>query len=105
MLEIARVGKDHQQERSILSKIAIAYVRLNDMHKAIEYYEQALEIAREIKDHAHERAIISKIGMAYEKMGEIFKAVEYFNQALAVARGIGDQTICKVLLLSLNRPW
>lgn len=63
-----------------------AYSDLGEIHRAIEYYEQALAIAREIHDQRNESNWLGNLGLAYRNLGETQRAVEYFEQALKISR-------------------
>jgi tetratricopeptide (TPR) repeat protein len=89
-LAAARQIGDRRGEGSTLGNLGIAYYRLGDTRKAIEYYEQHLTIAKEIGHRQGEGNALGNLGLAYYSLGEPRKAIEYHEQALAIDREIGD---------------
>jgi len=75
----------------------VAYADLGDVdnvHKAIELYEQRLVIAREIGDRRGEGNALGNLGNAYAALGDVdnvHKAIEFYEQRLVIAREIGDR--------------
>jgi tetratricopeptide (TPR) repeat protein len=90
-LSSARRIKSKDAEGAHLGNLGLAYSNLDELRKAIEYYEQALAIAREIGDRRSEGADLGNLGIAYKNLGEPRKAIEFYEQALAIAREIGDR--------------
>ena len=52
-------------------------MRLGEVRRAIEYYEQALTISRDINDRRNE-GVTRQLGeLAYSDLGEVRRAIEY----------------------------
>lgn len=76
---------------SWLNELAIIKSISGELHKAVEYWEQALMVARNHGDKYSEDVVIGNLGTAYVYLGEIQKAINYFLQGLALDREIGDK--------------
>jgi tetratricopeptide (TPR) repeat protein len=83
--------KDKQTHGAILGSLELAYSKLGETRKAIEYYEKALKISREIGDRCSEGNNLGNLGLEYSKLGETRKAIEYYEKALKISREIGDR--------------
>ncbi len=70
-LQAARYLNDRKMEGYALGNIGIVYENLDDMHKAIEVYEQRLRIAHEIDDPAGERFALAGLGRARFSLSEL----------------------------------
>ncbi len=90
-LQSAQASKHRMGEGSALGNLGIAYTKLGEYAKAIEYYEQALIIFREIGDRRGEGSTLGNLGNAYVNLGENAKAIEYYEQRLIIAHEIGDR--------------
>jgi len=82
---------DKQTQSSVLGNLGIAYYRLGQVEKAIQYYEQALDIDKEIGDRRNEGNALGNLGDAYYRLGQVEKAIQYYEQALDIAKEIGDR--------------
>ena len=82
---------DRRGEGAALGNLGLAYADLGEVHKAIEYSQQALAIAQEIGDRLGEGNHLGNLGIAYRSLGEVHKAIEYYQQSLIIHREIGDQ--------------
>jgi tetratricopeptide (TPR) repeat protein len=90
-LEAARRLKDRGSESAHLGNLGIAYDRLSDYRRAIEYHEQHLAIAREIGHRLGEGQALGNLGIAYRSLGEYRRAIDYHDKHLAIAREIGNR--------------
>jgi tetratricopeptide (TPR) repeat protein len=90
-LAAARRLKRRDWEGVALGNLGIAYGKLGEYRRAIEYHEQDLRIAREIGDHQGEGNALGNLGLAYDSLGEYRRAIEYHEQRLKIAREIGDR--------------
>jgi tetratricopeptide (TPR) repeat protein len=68
--------------------LGIAYHRLGDYRKAIEYHEQSLIIKREIGDRLGEGASLGNLGIAYYSLGDTEKACSLRREALTIFEAI-----------------
>jgi tetratricopeptide (TPR) repeat protein len=85
----ARQLKERMDEGSILGNLGIAYARLGEYQRAIEFFEQALFIDREIGNRKHEGITLGNLGLTYFNLGEIRRAIPFCEQQLVIDREIG----------------
>jgi len=90
-LTAARRLKDRQGEGNHLGNLGLAYARLGEARRAIEFFEQALAMSREIGDRRGEGNALGNLGIVYKDLGEPRRAIEFYEQALAMSREIGDR--------------
>jgi tetratricopeptide (TPR) repeat protein len=90
-LSVARRLRDRRAEGVHLGHLGLAYHRLGEVRRAIEYYEQALDIARQIGDRGNEGIHLGNLGLAYAALGEVRRAIEVYEQALEIDSQIGDR--------------
>ena len=69
----------------------MAYHKLGDFNRAIEYHKQNLSIAKELGDRADEGRAYNNLGMAYHKLGDFNQAIEYHKRYLSIAKELGDR--------------
>ena len=74
----------------------MAYGELDEVLRAIGYYEQALVIDREIEDRRGEGADLANMGMAYKQLGDRNRARDLWQQTLAIFEAIEDPTAALV---------
>ena len=87
----ARAVGDKQAEGAALGNLGLAWARLGEPRKAIEYHERALAVSREIGDRRGEGNALGNLGIAWKDLGEPRKSIEYMEQVLALMREIGDR--------------
>jgi tetratricopeptide (TPR) repeat protein len=90
-LMAAQRVNNRQAEGSSLGNLGLAYYRLGEYRKAIDYHEQFLAISREIGDRLGEGVGLGNLGLAYNSLGEYRKAIDYHEQFLAISREIGNR--------------
>jgi tetratricopeptide (TPR) repeat protein len=90
-LSAARKLHERSTEGVHLGNLGLAYARLGDARKAINFYEQQLKITREIDNRRGEGNALGNLGQAYARLGDARKAIEYLEQALGIDREIGDR--------------
>jgi tetratricopeptide (TPR) repeat protein len=83
--------KDRRLQGVNLGRLAVAYHNLGEIHRAIDYYEQALTIDREIGGRESEGIALGNLGLAYSDLGELHKAIDYYEQALGIAYEVGSK--------------
>ncbi|CAH3177379.1 unnamed protein product [Porites lobata] len=69
--------------------LGIAYYRLGDFRKAIEYHERHLEISKEMGDRAGEGRACCNLGNAYYSLGDFQRAIEYHERHLKISKEVG----------------
>jgi tetratricopeptide (TPR) repeat protein len=77
--------KNKKYHGTTLGNIGTAYIRLGEIRKAIEYYENALKISKEIGDKHIEGNSLGNLGNAYSQLGEARKAITYYEQAWEIS--------------------
>ncbi|CAH3164547.1 unnamed protein product [Pocillopora meandrina] len=83
--------EDKAIEGQACVNLGIAYQRLGNSHKAIEYHERDLQIAKELGDKAGEGVAYGNLGIAYQRLGNFHKAIEYHERDLQIAKEVGDK--------------
>ncbi len=89
--EAARITKDRKSEGNALGNLGVAYLKLGEPRKAIEFCEQVLVIEREIGDRRCEGSTLGNLGIAYFSLSEPLKAIQCHAQQLVIAREFGDR--------------
>jgi tetratricopeptide (TPR) repeat protein len=84
VLEAMKLAGEKKREGQILGEMGSDYLRLGQVEKAIEYYEQALLISQEIGDRRGEGNHLGNLGIAYADLGQVDKAIEYTERALEI---------------------
>ena len=79
-----------QLEATALANLGIAHSHLDDIHKAINFYEQSLMLSREICDRETEGLTLTKLAEANAQLGDDNRAVDYYGQALSLHREVGN---------------
>lgn len=90
-LQAARKLDNRQAEANSLGSLGVAYHKLGEYRKAIEFHEQSLKIKREIGDRNGEGNSLGNLGIAYYRLDELQKAIEFHEQALTISRELGDR--------------
>lgn len=75
----------------ILCAVGNVYADIGEVHKAIEYYGQAIAIAREVADASGEGKAQRSLGGAYLSLGEPRRAMEAYDKSYRAARELGDE--------------
>lgn len=91
ILETSRTSGDRLAEAVALGELGLAYARLNQLPKAIYYFEHHLEISRELGNWEWEMEDCRNLGRAYLELGENEKARSIYEEALQMARRQGDR--------------
>lgn len=90
-LENAQARGDRFVEGIALGELGLAYARLQQLPKAIYYFERHLEIARELGNWQWEMEDCQNLGRARLELGENERALSIYEDALRVARQQGDR--------------
>ena len=88
-LKKARGVGDKQAEKNALSALGMAYTRLGQTKKAIDFFLQELDIAKESGDSKEQCSLLANLGDAYAIFGKLDQARKHFEEqkALATAKG------------------
>lgn len=88
-LKKARGIGDKKSEKNALSALSLAYTRLGQTQKAIEYFILQLEIAREFGDKEEQCGLLASLGDAHAITGKLEHARKYFEEqkSLAIENG------------------
>jgi tetratricopeptide (TPR) repeat protein len=91
LLEDVRRRGDRYGEAVVLGELGIAHARLNQLQKAIYYFERHLEIASELGNWEWEMEDYRNIGRAHLELGDYEHAGATYEKALQLARGRNDR--------------
>jgi len=88
-LKKARGVGDKQAEKNALSALGMAYTRLGQTKKAIDFFLQELDIAKESDDSKEQCSLLANLGDAYAIFGKLDQARKYFEEQkdLATEKG------------------
>ncbi len=89
--ELTRKKMTRDRRGRLLGTVGLAYARLGQVERAIEFYEQHLAIAREIGDRRGEGNALGNLGGAYYRLGQLERAIEFHEQALIISRETRDR--------------
>ena len=87
----ARRLKNRVGEGLALGSLGLAYWRLGEPRRAIEFHEQYLTLVREIGNRLEEGNALGNLGLAYTELGEHQRAIQFFEQQLRIVREIGNR--------------
>jgi tetratricopeptide (TPR) repeat protein len=85
-LKKARGIGDKQAEKNALSALGMAYSRLGQTLKAIDYFLQELDIVKELGDSEEQCNLLANLGDAFAISGNFYQAQKYFNEQKALAQ-------------------
>ena len=83
---------NRSRKGSAYDKIGIAYERLGNFQKAIEYHERDLKIAIEVGDRFNEGWAYCNLGKVYLNLGNFQKAIKYHEKHLEIAKEVDDRS-------------
>ena len=90
-LPAAKRLKRRADEGRTLGNLGVAYRRLGENQRAIQFYEQALLILCESGDRRGEGNALNCLGLAYAALGDTQRAIQFYEQQLTIAREITDR--------------
>jgi tetratricopeptide (TPR) repeat protein len=90
-LAAARRLKDRRYQGNALGSLGIAFWKLGENRRAIQFHEQYLAISREFGDRKGEGNALGNLGNAYRDLNETKRAIQLYEQALIIACEIGDR--------------
>jgi tetratricopeptide (TPR) repeat protein/CHAT domain-containing protein len=87
------IDKNYRPKKAAgdLNKIGFLYDALDQMQKALEYYEKAIPISQALGDRAEETEALNNIGTVYYALGQMQKALEFYEKALTIRKAVGDR--------------
>ena len=74
-----------------LGKVGIAFSKLGQHNKAIEFYTKSLHIFRELGDRAGEGNALGNLGIVFTRIGQYNKAIEVHTKHLNISRELGNR--------------
>lgn len=80
--------------------LGVAFDKLGQYTKAIEYHDQALLTYRKLGDKIGEGGVWN-LGNSYLHLGQYAKVIEYHDQALLIYRKVSDKSVKALRLV----PW
>ena len=88
-LQKARGIADREAEKNALSALALAYSRLGQTRKAIQYFQEQLNISREFENFEEVCDLLANLGDAYAVSGNIDQAKNYYEEQRVLAESKG----------------
>ncbi|MEK9627743.1 MAG: tetratricopeptide repeat protein [Nitrospinota bacterium] len=88
-LQKARGIGDRDAEKNALSALALAYSRLGQTGKAIQYFQEQLNIAQELGNFEEVCGLLANLGDAYAVSGNIDRAKNYYDEQRVLAETKG----------------
>ncbi|MDC0205677.1 tetratricopeptide repeat protein [Nitrospinae bacterium] len=84
-LQKARGIGDRKAEKNALSALALAYSRLGQTQKAVQFFQEQLIISQELGDFNEICSLLANLGDAYAVSGNIDRAKSYYEEQLTLA--------------------
>ncbi len=84
-LEEARREGNRVSEKNALSALALAFTRLQQTRRAIQFFQEQLEIVRELGEAEEECDVLANLGDALAILGNIELAKSYYQEQLMLA--------------------
>jgi len=88
-LQKARGIADREAEKNALSALALAYSRLGQTRKAIQYFQEQLNISQEFENFEEVCGLLANLGDAYAISGNIDRAKNYYEEQRVLAESKG----------------
>jgi tetratricopeptide (TPR) repeat protein len=88
-LKKARGIGDKKGEKNALSALGLAYSRLGQTLKAIDFFLQELDIAKKFGDKEDQCNLMANLGDAYAIAGKVSQAQIYFEEQKTLAKEMG----------------
>lgn len=88
-LQKARGIGDRDAEKNALSALALAYSRLGQTQKAIQYFQEQLNISQEFGNFEEVCSLLANLGDAYAVSGNIDRAKNYYEEQRVLAESKG----------------
>ncbi|BCM93170.1 regulatory protein AfsR [Abditibacteriota bacterium] len=90
-LSVAQYHLDEDQEAQALGNMALAYIDINEIPRAIECLNRCLLLSHKNRNRQQEGYALDYMGWAYSNSLKIHEAIKYYEQALSIFQEIGDQ--------------
>jgi len=91
ILEDVRAQGNRYGEAVVLGELGLAHARLNQLQKAIYYFERHLEIAHELGNWEWEMEDYRNLGRAHLELGDDERARANYTKAVQLARQRNDR--------------
>ena len=88
-LKKARGIGDKRSEKNALSALGMAYSRLGQTLKAIDFFLQELDLTKELGTSEDQCNLLANLGDAYAISGNLNKAQKYFEEQKVLAKAMG----------------
>jgi tetratricopeptide (TPR) repeat protein len=88
-LEEARRKGNRISEKNALSALALAFTRLQQTRRAIQFFQEQLEIVRELGETEEECDVLANLGDALAVLGNIEHAKSFYQEQLMLAESRG----------------
>jgi len=88
-LQKARGIGDKNAEKNALSALALAYSRLGQTGKAIQYFQEQLNVSQELGNFEEVCGLLANLGDAYAVSGNIDRAKSYYEEQRVLAESKG----------------
>jgi tetratricopeptide (TPR) repeat protein len=86
-LSLAKELGDISTQAAVLNNIALMYQHINELDKALDYFEESLRLQTNEKAKS---PTYNNIALIYGNKGDYKKAVEYFKKAIEIGERYGD---------------
>lgn len=90
-LNAAQQQGDQADIGTCLGNLGLAYYDLDDVSRAIDFYDQALTLHRAVGNREGEANVLGNLGLAYQKRDYYNRAIKYYQQALSIYQDIGSR--------------
>ncbi|QPJ64836.1 MAG: tetratricopeptide repeat protein [Candidatus Nitrohelix vancouverensis] len=90
-LDEARRKNNRIEEKSALSALGLAYARLGQTQKSIEYFEEQLALVRDLGDIGEECPLLANLGDACAVTGNVAQARKYYERQLELSIEADDR--------------
>ena len=88
-LEEARREGNRISEKNALSALALAFTRLKQTRRAIQFFQEQLEIVRKLGEPEEECDVLANLGDALAVLGNIEDAKSFYQEQLMLAESRG----------------
>jgi tetratricopeptide (TPR) repeat protein len=98
-LSLAKELGDISTQAAVLNNIALIYQHINELDKALDYFEESLRLQTNEKAKS---PTYNNIAIIYGKKEDYQKAVEYFQKAIKLVESYGDSHGASLVKLNLG---